>query len=132
MRSRIKPLKGTIPMDDDEQALFDSIERGEWRQATSREEVLVRSQLEAAACDQTIKRTKEVRTNIRLNGADVEAIRILAEKQGVGYQTLMSSVLHQFATDQLVSRMALSDVARVVRESLMAATIPRRKTASGR
>jgi predicted DNA binding CopG/RHH family protein len=38
---------------------------------------------------------KDQRINIRLSGADLQAIRTRAMQEGIPYQTLISSVLHK-------------------------------------
>ena len=40
--------------------------------------------------------------NIRLSEQDLDRIRTKAEREGVPYQTLISSVLHKYVNDQLV------------------------------
>jgi len=40
--------------------------------------------------------------NIRLSEQDLDRIRTKAEREGVPYQTLISSVLHKYVSDQLV------------------------------
>lgn len=55
----------------------------------------------------TIARTtmaKSERIGLRLTRADLEAIKIRAAKQGLGYQTLIASLIHQYVTGQLVLR----------------------------
>jgi len=42
---------------------------------------------------------------------DIDAIRQLAEEEGLGYQTLMSSVLHKYARGRLVKKSVLDQVA---------------------
>ncbi len=39
--------------------------------------------------------------SIRISESDLEAIQLKAAKKGMPYQTLIKSLLHQFATDQL-------------------------------
>jgi len=39
--------------------------------------------------------------SLRIPDADLEAIHLKAAKAGIPYQTLIKSVLHRFATDQL-------------------------------
>jgi predicted DNA binding CopG/RHH family protein len=56
---------------------------------------------------QTIARNtlaKSERIGLRLTKADLEAIKVRAAKQGIGYQTLIASLVHQYVTGQLVSR----------------------------
>ncbi len=48
--------------------------------------------------------SKSARIGLRLTQADLEAIKVRAAKQGIGYQTLIASLVHQYVTGQLVSR----------------------------
>lgn len=45
---------------------------------------------------------KNKNVNIRLTEHDLDQIRERAEREGVPYQTLISSVLHKFVNDQLI------------------------------
>jgi predicted DNA binding CopG/RHH family protein len=47
---------------------------------------------------------KDTRINIRLSSRDLRAIQSRALKEGVPYQTLVSSVLHKFVDGQLVEK----------------------------
>jgi predicted DNA binding CopG/RHH family protein len=47
---------------------------------------------------------KDARINIRLSSRDLRAIQSRALKEGVPYQTLVSSVLHKFVDGQLVEK----------------------------
>lgn len=47
---------------------------------------------------------KEKRVNIRLSARDLEDLQIRAMEEGLPYQTLMASVLHKYATGQLVAK----------------------------
>lgn len=42
--------------------------------------------------------TKDTRMNIRLSGADLEILKRLAAKEGLAYQSFISSVLHKYAS----------------------------------
>ena len=48
--------------------------------------------------DQSLKQSHPVR--LRVPDADMEAIRLKAAKVGIPYQTLIKSVLHQFANSE--------------------------------
>jgi predicted DNA binding CopG/RHH family protein len=48
--------------------------------------------------------TKDRRVNIRLSSSDVRAIQALALREGIPYQTLISSILHKFVSGRLVER----------------------------
>jgi predicted DNA binding CopG/RHH family protein len=45
---------------------------------------------------------KSERIGLRLTKADLAAIKIRAAQQGMGYQTLIASLVHQYVTGQLV------------------------------
>ena len=47
---------------------------------------------------------KDARINIRLSSRDLRAIQSRALKEGVLYQTLVSSVLHKYVDGQLVEK----------------------------
>ena len=56
---------------------------------------------------QTIARNtlaKSERIGLRLTKADLEAIKVRAARQGLGYQTLIASLVHQYVTGQLAPR----------------------------
>ena len=46
------------------------------------------------------KKTKNI--NIRINEFDLQNLRKKSEEEGIPYQTLITSVLHKYVTDQLV------------------------------
>lgn len=46
-------------------------------------------------------RVKNKRISIRVYGSDLENIKRIALQEGLPYQTLITSVLHKFATGQL-------------------------------
>ena len=46
------------------------------------------------------KKTKNI--NIRINEFDLESLRKKSEEEGIPYQTLITSVLHKYVTNQLV------------------------------
>ena len=49
---------------------------------------------------------KDQRINIRLSSGDLQAIRTRALQAGIPYQTLISSILHQFVSGDLQERSA--------------------------
>ncbi len=88
-----------VKLDDEEQALLDSLEAGEWQSVPDLAN-------EIAEHVQYAKNTmkKDRRVNIRISSRDLEGIQILALEDGIPYQTLMSSILHKFVTGKLVER----------------------------
>jgi len=57
-----------------------------------------------AAAEATFK--KDARINIRLSSRDLRALQARALKEGIPYQTLVSSVLHKFVDGQFVDKTA--------------------------
>ena len=52
-----------------------------------------------------IKKAKEKKNiSLRLNSQDLELLKLRAEKEGIPYQTFISSILHKFITDQLLEQ----------------------------
>jgi len=52
-----------------------------------------------------IKKANEKKNiSLRVNSQDLELLKIRAEKDGIPYQTLISSVLHKFITDRLIEQ----------------------------
>jgi predicted DNA binding CopG/RHH family protein len=76
--------------------LHDSVDRGEWKSAKG-------GKRERARYSRYAKATfrKDRRLNIRLSSKDLEAIQKRALAEGLPYQTLISSLLHKFASGRL-------------------------------
>jgi len=83
-------------LDGEEKTLADSFERGEWRSVKNAERE--RRKLRDAA-----RRTlqKDARINIRLSSKDLGDIQVIAAREGIPYQTLLSSVIHKYASGLL-------------------------------
>ena len=83
-------------LNKEEQEILESVERGEWVPIDNMEEenkifqVIAKAQLK-----------KDKRINIRLADRDLSLLKTKAVQEGMPYQTLISSVLHKYATDQL-------------------------------
>mgnify|MGYP006283172135 FL=1 len=88
-------IESTIPLDTEECELLDAVESGAMRSVAT-PELLEQLRQSAQATGQ-----KDQRINIRLSGADLESIRIRALQLGMPYQTLISSVLHRYASGEL-------------------------------
>jgi predicted DNA binding CopG/RHH family protein len=86
-------------LDQKEQELLESYDREEWRSVQGLEPEVERFREYARA---TFK--KDMRVNIRLSSKDLEALKKRALEEGIPYQTLMSSVLHKYASRRLVDR----------------------------
>jgi predicted DNA binding CopG/RHH family protein len=83
-------------LDADEKELLESVERGEWKSAAG-------GKRERARYARSAKATfrKDRRMNIRLSSRDLEAIQKRPLAEGLPYQTLISSLLHKYASGRL-------------------------------
>ena len=87
-----------MKLDSHEKDLLESVERGEWRPARGGKRERSRFARYAKA---TFR--KDRRLNIRISGKDLEAIQKRALEEGLPYQTLISSLLHKYASGRLRS-----------------------------
>ena len=52
-----------------------------------------------------IRKTSEKKNiSLRVNGQDLGLLKMRAEQEGIPYQTLLSSLIHKFVTEQLVDQ----------------------------
>lgn len=116
-------MKKKPKLDKFEKEIEESLERGEW-QSLPKSEV---SRFENMAKQSAEHRKREARVNIRMTQGDVDVIRQLAEEEGLGYQTLMSSVLHKYASGRLVEKSMLDKVAAEIASRVQSQ--PRKKAA---
>lgn len=89
------------------------IENGAWTPVADKEIDRLRSEMVDAAQN----RSKDARVNLRLNPEDVEKIRVKAGREGIPYQTLIGSILHKYATDQLIEEKAIEAVVRKLKKA---------------
>jgi predicted DNA binding CopG/RHH family protein len=86
-----------MKLDPDEKKLVRSFERGEWRSVRP-----TKRQRERYASYAQATFRKDRRVNIRMSSKDLEAIQERAAEEGLPYQTLISSVLHKYASGRLL------------------------------
>jgi predicted DNA binding CopG/RHH family protein len=88
-----------VKLDKEERDLFRSVEKGEWRSVRNLE-----AEIKAARsiADATVAKTR--RMNIRIAERDLIALRVQAMKEGMPYQTLVSSIIHKYLAGRLVER----------------------------
>ena len=82
--------------DASEIRLHHSVERGEWKSASGGKRDRTRY---AGYAKATLR--KDRRLNIRLSSKDLEAIQKRALGEGLPYQTLISILLHKYASGRL-------------------------------
>lgn len=85
-------------LDNHEQKIEDEAER--FVQADGEE----RSKIEQILANS--RKTRNV--NIRISEYDLEQVKRRAEREGLPYQTLISSILHKYVSDQLVDERSVS------------------------
>lgn len=83
-------------MDQEEREILESFEAGEWKTVPDKEKELERYQAYARA---TFR--KDERVSVRLSSKDLEALKKRALVEGIPYQSLISSVLHKYASGRL-------------------------------
>ena len=86
----------TMKLDADEKELLESVERGEWKSAKGGKRGRARYSRYAKA---TFR--KDRRLSIRLSSKDLEVIQKRALAEDLPSQTLISSLLHKYATGWL-------------------------------
>lgn len=91
----IKKNMSKVKLDKDEQALLEAFELGEFQSELSDE----RRALIAKTAENSLKKDKRI--NIRLSSRDLSAIQPKAIREGIPYQTLVSSILHKYASGSL-------------------------------
>lgn len=89
----------TMKFDAYEQEILDAFERGEMKIGKI-------SKKDSAKYQKIARNTirKDKRVNIRISSMDLEKIQTRAVREGIPYQTLMTSVLHKFVSGQLTDK----------------------------
>ena len=82
-------------LDQDEKEILDAFESGKYKSVLTTK----RKKLLAEAAENTFKKDKRI--NIRLSSRDLESLQRRALREGVPYQTLVSSVLHKYVAGSL-------------------------------
>ena len=86
-------------LDNEELELLESLENDEWQSVKNLDQELKEHKKIAK---NTMKKDKRI--NIRLSSKDLEMIKTTAVELGLPYQTLVSSILHQYVTGRLVQK----------------------------
>ena len=86
-------------LDSEELELLESLENDEWQSVKDSDQE-IRGHQEIAK--NTMKKDKRI--NIRVSSKDLEMLKTTAVELGLPYQTLVSSILHQYVTGRLVQR----------------------------
>ena len=82
-------------LSSDELKLLDAVESGEFESTLTDER---KQQLQQIA-ENTFKKDKRI--NIRISNRDLMAIQSKASKEGIPYQTFVSSIIHKYISGSL-------------------------------
>ena len=93
------PEDALPPLDAEEAELLRSFEAGEWQPVPDMVHEIARYASYARA---TLASQKRV--TIRLAEPDVQALHLKAREEGLPYHALLASILHKYATGQLVAK----------------------------
>jgi len=85
----------------EEKEILEAFEKGELKRPRNAKKIIEQHKVIA---EKTFK--KDARINIRLSSKDLRALQALALKEGIPYQTLVSSVLHKYVDGQLTDKTA--------------------------
>jgi predicted DNA binding CopG/RHH family protein len=85
-------------LDREEQEILDAIESGKWEAVKPKKAELKHY---ARIAKNTFK--KDQRMNIRISKADLDRIKAKAAEEGIPYQTLVASIIHKYASRDLLA-----------------------------
>ncbi len=85
-----------MKLDKQEQEIFESLERGEWKSVKNLKEEIKKARAQAIA---TAK--KDARMNLRLSRRDIIALKSKALEEGIPYQTLVAGIIHKYVEGRL-------------------------------
>jgi predicted DNA binding CopG/RHH family protein len=79
-------------LDEEEQEILDAFENGQFHRVPDMERQI------AIAKQAAINHTKKKDINIRITEHDLNRLRGMAADEGIPYKTLITSILHKYAT----------------------------------
>lgn len=88
-------------LNPEEKEILEAFEQGGLKRSANVPEEIEQHKIVAEA---TLK--KDARINIRLPSRDLRSLQARALREGIPYQTLVSSILHKFVDGQLVDKAA--------------------------
>jgi predicted DNA binding CopG/RHH family protein len=92
-------MKKTLSLDKEELQILEDFERGEFKRIPN-------FQTEKKALEDSARSSlqKDKRINIRISSRDLERIQMRAAREGMPYQTYISSTLHKLVSGRLEER----------------------------
>jgi len=86
-------------LDKEEKEILEAFESGKLKKSKNSKKQIEQHK---AIAEATFK--KDARINIRLSSRDLRSLQARALREGIPYQTLVSSVLHKFVDGQLIDK----------------------------
>ena len=94
-------MKKKVVLDDYERDILESYERGEWVPVKNPKKEVKKLQRYAKNMLQ-----KDKRINIRMSSRDLDQVQVIAVREGIPYQTLVSSIIHKYVSGYLIEKKA--------------------------
>jgi predicted DNA binding CopG/RHH family protein len=85
-------IDNNLQLDEEEKEILEAFEQGKLKRVPDFE--AEKAKLEAAA-RATLEKTKNV--NIRISAGDLYKVKSMAQERGIAYQTLLTSLIHQYS-----------------------------------
>ena len=86
-------------LNKEEKEILDAFESGKLKRAKN-----IKKQIKEHKAIAEASFKKDARINIRLSSRDLRSLQARALKEGIPYQTLVSSVLHKYVDGQLIEK----------------------------
>jgi len=83
-------------LDQEEEQILSDIESGKYKSIPEVKEEIKRTRQYAK---NTLEKVKNI--NIRLSHKDIQKLKIKAAENGIPYQTMVASILHQYADEKI-------------------------------
>ena len=91
--------KAFEPIDEEKRELMESIDNDEWFSVKNFKKEKEKAE---SAVRNTLKKDKRI--NLRLTQKDYHKIQVKAIKEGIPYQTLISSIIHKYLNGTLATK----------------------------
>lgn len=88
-----------IILDAEEKDILDSYERGEWKPVKN-----PKSEIKKLSGYAKNTLQKDKRINIRMSSKDLDQVQVIAAREGIPYQTLISSIIHKYVSGYLLEK----------------------------
>jgi predicted DNA binding CopG/RHH family protein len=88
-----------VVLDSEEKDLLESCDRDEWRPVRNPKKGI--KKLKGYARN-TLQKDKRI--NIRMSSKDLEQVQVIAAREGIPYQTLISSIIHKYVSGYLTEK----------------------------